>query len=1363
MNQINSLKNSILVNFFFGFLFIFSTDIFINTDLMADSASEFAKLIPSDADLSDEFGNSIAISDNIMMVGAPNEEAGGINRGAVYVYALTGNTWSYQNKLTASDGANYDNFGSSLSMSSNLVLIGATGHDSHSLSNAGAAYIFLNTSGNTWTEQIKLSSSDVRVGDFFGKSVAISGNLAIVGASWHDISGISNAGAAYIFANTTGNTWVEQSKLNSSLYNQNAYFGESVAINGNVALVGAYKDNSTLSTGGAVYAFYNSSGNIWNQETKIVASDLATNDQFGNALSLNGNTLLIGSSGDDVAGAAYVFSNTSGNIWAEQAKLTPSQGASQDDFGISVSLSGNMALIGSNGNDEIGTNTGTAYLFVSTNISTWIEQEKLVAGDGENDDFFGLSVGLSGNIGVVGAPQENSQGENSGAAYSFDFNNLTYAPVITPWPVLDIVFPTGQSSVNITSANISVSDQDGDNLTWTVSTLPEHGIINTFNTSANNIDSLIYQSDFIPGVGDKFELEVDDGTYSRRIIVSVGSENYDSDSLFSSDAQAYQQFGASVDTDGQYLIVGASRESSVASNSGAAYIYMRSGNNWVFQYKLKASDAEASDEFGSAVSISGNVAVVGAYQEDSFGNSSGAAYVFANTSGNIWVQQSKLISDQPGANYYFGKSLAISGNQIIVGSDHDANFGTNAGAVYIFANSSGNTWDLQRSFVADDASTYDYFGTYVDISGNLAVIGADRAGNGGAAYVFANTGGNTWVQQSKLDPEDLEDNDRFGTTVAISGNHVAVSSILEDSAGTEAGAVYIFANTSGSNWIKQGKIVASNAEANDNFGSALDISGTTVLVGVKYKDGPNGSNSGAAYLFIQSSANTWVEKNRLLNPSSSANDNFGGTVALSGNLALIGELYNDTMGSSAGVAHIFELGSISPYLSPNIQFSYSLDQNSFLTLDDTDISALSYYDTPLQWTLVGNGTFGEVTSLNTTGNNITDLVYVPNVDFTGRDSFILRVADTSAGSYRDMTIQLDVYPLPITLPLLKSFGASYRNVFTSDNTGHLIGGANDFGQLGNAQTSANTLGMMSITTGASTNQMAIGAEHVIARDDSGNVWTWGNNNYGQLGHGDLNLRSSPTQVPGLSDILNVYAGAYSSYAITEYGDLYAWGRNHHGQLGINSDNNQVTPQLVSLPGKIEDLSVGISHVLAIVSGNLYAWGNDGFDQLGDGPVILDLSLRDEPLLINDQEDWKRVVAGGFHSHAWTSSNTIYGWGKNLHGQLGVGHQDPVSSANTDTIGFSDLKNMSSGYDHTLFLKNDGSVWATGLNKYGQTVLGQDISDTPSEVQGINLNPSNEITTGPYSSLYLETSPLKIYIWGITPSGNSDIPTLYYNE
>lgn len=229
----------------------------------ADSASEFFKLIPSDSNALDEFGQSVAISGNLMAIGSPNEDSGGTNMGAAYIYELFGNTWVFQTKIVPADGQAGDTFGTAISMSSNLLLVGSKSHDINGVSNVGAAYVYANTSGNVWEEQAMLSSFDGLVGDAFGSAVAIDGNVAVVAASYHDVSGFSNSGAAYVFANSSANNWVFQSKIYSSSPRTNAYFGESVSVSGNRVAVGAYKDSLANSSAGSVYIYENSSSNIW--------------------------------------------------------------------------------------------------------------------------------------------------------------------------------------------------------------------------------------------------------------------------------------------------------------------------------------------------------------------------------------------------------------------------------------------------------------------------------------------------------------------------------------------------------------------------------------------------------------------------------------------------------------------------------------------------------------------------------------------------------------------------------------------------------------------------------------------------------------------------------------------------------------------------------------------------------------------------------------------------------------------------------------------------------------------------------------------------------------------------------------------
>ena len=373
------------------------------------ASSEQAKLTASDAAANDFFGWSVSLSSdgNTAIVGAYYKN---FYTGAAYIFTRSGTTWTQQAKLTASDAATSDYFGYSTSLSSdgNTAIVGAHAKKS----STGAAYIFTR-SGTTWSQQAKLTASDAATSDFFGVSVSISsdGNTAIVGAHAKN----SYTGAAYIFTRS-GTTWTQQAKPTASDAATSDYFGTSTSLSsdGNTAIVGAHAKNSNT---GAVYIFTRS-GTTWTQQAKLTASDGATNDYFGWSVSLSsdGNTAIVGAYGKNSnTGAAYIFTR-SGSTWSQQAKLTASDGAGGDNFGTSTSLSsdGNTAIVGANGKNSA---TGAAYIFTRSG-TTWSQQAKLTASDGAGGDYFGQSVSLSsdGNTSIVGAHGKNS---GTGAAYIY--------------------------------------------------------------------------------------------------------------------------------------------------------------------------------------------------------------------------------------------------------------------------------------------------------------------------------------------------------------------------------------------------------------------------------------------------------------------------------------------------------------------------------------------------------------------------------------------------------------------------------------------------------------------------------------------------------------------------------------------------------------------------------------------------------------------------------------------------------------------------------------------------------------------------------------------------------------------------------
>ncbi len=404
------------------------------------------------------------------------------------------------------------------------------------------------------------------------------------------------------------------------------------------------------------------------------------------------------------------------------------------------------------------------------------------------------------------------------------------------------------------------------------------------------------------------------------VFVRSGSSWSQQAYLKPSNTNANDLFGIAVAILGDTVVVGAHGEASNATGingsqsdnsakaAGAAYVFVRSGSNWSQQAYLKASNTNADDSFGCAVTMSGDTVVVGAHGEDSSaigvnGNQSdnsaadaGAAYVFVR-SGTSWSQQAYLKASNTNATDLFSLSVAISGDTVVVGANQEAsnaigvngnqsnNSASYAGAAYVFVRS-GTSWSQQAYLKASNTYGWSFFGRSVAISGSTVVVGAPReasnatgvngnqsnlsVNSAGAAYVFVRTGSN-WSQEAYLKASNTGAHDYFGTSVAISSDTVVVGAKREDSNATgvngnqsddsavSAGAAYVFVR-SGTKWSQQAYLKASNMDFGDYFGESAAISGDTVVVGAQWEqgnvtgvNGNQGDNSahaaGAAYVF----------------------------------------------------------------------------------------------------------------------------------------------------------------------------------------------------------------------------------------------------------------------------------------------------------------------------------------------------------------------------------------------------------------------------------------------------------------------------------------------------------------------------------
>ena len=376
------------------------------------------KLLAKNGAENDGFGHSVSISGDTAVI------TGG---GAAYVFIPDGiGGWFQQAKLIATDEAEGNAFGTSVSIYGDTVVIGAF-LDSDNGINSGSAYIFKRDENGNWNQQAKLLVDDGDSDDLFGASVSIFENTVVIGAVWDNNETTNNTlqGSAYIFVRDEEGHWNQQAKLIADdISTQSSYysFGTSVSMSGEAVVIG------TLSN--SAYIFTQDDNGDWNQDSKLVSENGSTNDRFGISVSISGNTAVIGARADDGnalnSGSAYVFVRDVNGEWNQQTKLMADDGNENDWFGTSVSISEDTMIISAEGDDANGTDSGSAYTFVRDDMGNWNQQTKLLAYDGSAHDRFGRSSGsvsISGKTAVVAAVGDDDNGTDSGSVYIFDLTN----------------------------------------------------------------------------------------------------------------------------------------------------------------------------------------------------------------------------------------------------------------------------------------------------------------------------------------------------------------------------------------------------------------------------------------------------------------------------------------------------------------------------------------------------------------------------------------------------------------------------------------------------------------------------------------------------------------------------------------------------------------------------------------------------------------------------------------------------------------------------------------------------------------------------------------------------------------------------
>ncbi|GAB5443567.1 MAG: hypothetical protein Fues2KO_39160 [Fuerstiella sp.] len=812
--------------------------------------------------------------------------------------------------VTQVGGGNaYDHFGDSIAVDGKTMVVGSA-YDNTNGVYAGIADVYdlndhgtpLDPTDDVWQHSATLTAADAAPNDLFGDAVTISGDTIVVGSAGYNSSD-AGTGSVYVFQRING-VWHQQAKLTASDGADGDLFGWSVAVENNTLIVGSRQDDDRGRESGSAYVFHRD-GTTWNQQAKVTPTDATSLDNFGSSVAISGNRFVVGSPNDDeaaqYAGAVYTYvrndegtpGDPNDDSWRQEAKLVASDAAAFDGFGRSVSVQDQTIAVSANGDDDGGRDSGSVYVFAESG-GVWNEQAKLTASDRRSFDRFGASLALRDDRIVVGAVGDDDRGSTSGSAYVFERNAATWS----------------QTS-KLTASDGAAGD--------------------VFGRAVAVVEDRIFASSPLK------EVDTDgDGLVDAHDAGSIygfyftGSDWNETQKLRAAIAppapEPFAQLGYSVDIDGELMVVGARLDDvGSAYRAGAAYVFRRSDggtplnsrdDTWQLEAELTAADGAAEDYFGTAVSISGDIVVVGSAGDDDRGSQSGSAYIFQLNSGQ-WSQQSKITASDGVANDSFGSSLTVAGSTVVVGAFANDDAGTNSGSAYVFELGT-NGWMETTKLIPADGAAFDQFGQAISSTTSTIVVGSgrnDTAGyNAGTVYVYERNNNatpldqtdDTWELDAQLFASDAAVNAAFGWAVSISGDTLV--SLSFGASVSSPGAAYVYERLNGV-WSEQARLTAAtDAGQRLPIGLSLSYSDDVLVLGNYTTDGA-GRDSGSAFVFKRTGED-WAQQAELTASSPAERDYFGYAVAVSSDTVVVGSYLDDVDSDGDGIDDTNDGGAV---------------------------------------------------------------------------------------------------------------------------------------------------------------------------------------------------------------------------------------------------------------------------------------------------------------------------------------------------------------------------------------------------------------------------------------------------------------------
>ncbi len=690
----------------------------------------------------DNFGMHLAMSGDYLVVGVHGDDRGTHDAGIAYVYDLGSPTpttplFTLANPRTNSS----DFFGRSVAVAGQYVVVGAPQDDAGER-DAGAAYVYDLGSAHPTSPIFMLDNPTPGVSDFFGYAVAVTGNQVFVSSPQDDVSA-TDAGSVFVYDLTSNTPTQPVATLNNPAPAASDNFGRRLAASGDYLVVGSRYDDAWQADSGSAYVYDISSLTHTTPIASLTNPAPGVSDYFGVSVAVAGNYAVVGAAGDDVGavdvGTAFVYDLASATPGFAIVGLPNPTPAVADEFGYAVAVAGDHVLIGAYGDDTAAEGAGSAYAYDLSSTTPGNPVATFNAHLPASRDQFGRSVAAVGDYVVVGAPEEDAAVVDAGAVYVFDVTSPapteSIAVLHNPTPERDdefgcsvaaagtqVVVGAWKDNTGARNAGIAyVYDLDSATPTTPLVTLtnPEPGVNDCFGYAVAMAGSIVvvgaYSDDWGEGAaGSAYVYDLVSATPATPIAT-----------LHNPTPASRDSFGKSVAVAGDIVAVAAHYDDTMASNAGAVYVYdLGSATPTTPTATLTKPSASSSDYFGYSVAATDDYVVVGVRGDDTSVSNAGAAYLYDLASPTPTVAVAILNNPNPASSDYFGHSVAISGAYVVVGEAGDDTGSSAAGTAHVYELASAASDTPVATLRNPTPTKDDQFGHTVAVSGTMVVVGA---------------------------------------------------------------------------------------------------------------------------------------------------------------------------------------------------------------------------------------------------------------------------------------------------------------------------------------------------------------------------------------------------------------------------------------------------------------------------------------------------------------------------------------------------------------------------------------------------------------------------------------------------------------